>query len=85
MAAEHGGKDGWKIERCGLVKEGKEITAVVYGPCLICGSKDGKITSLEEADLYWLKDKYHLPERVLEVDGKLQATSYYPGERNHGR
>lgn len=85
MAAEHGGKDGWKIERCGLVKEGKEITAVVHGPCLICGSKDGKITSLEEADLYWLKGKYHLPERVQEVDGKLQATSYYPGERNHGR
>ena len=85
MAAEHGGKDGWKIERCGLVKEGKEITAAVYGPCLICGSKDGKITSLDEADLYWLKDKYHLPERVQEVDGKLQATSYYPGERNHGR
>ena len=48
-------------------------------------SKDGKITSLEEADLYWLKDKYHLPERVQEVDGKFQATSYYPGERNHGR
>ena len=85
MAAEHGGKDGWKIEHCGLVKEGKEITAVVCGPCLICGNKDGKITSLEEEDLYWLKDKYHLPERVQEVDGKLQATCYYPGELNHGR
>lgn len=85
MAVEHGGKDGWKIERCGLVKEGREIAAVAYGPCLICGSKDGKISSLEETDLYWLKDKYHLPERVQEVDGKLHATSFYPGERNHGR
>ena len=85
MAVEHGGKDGWKIERCGLVKEGKEIATVAYGPCLICGGKDGKISSLEEADLYWLKDKYHLPERVQEVDGKLQATSFYPGERNHER
>lgn len=85
MTMERGGKDGWKIERCGLVEEGKEITAVVYGPCLICGSKDGRITGLEDTDLYWLKDKYHLPERVQEVDGKLQATAYYPESRNHGR
>ena len=37
MAAEKGGKDGWKIERCYMKERGREILDVIAGTCFICG------------------------------------------------
>ena len=81
MAAERGGEKGWNIERCYMVEPGKEILAVINGPFLICDGSDRRIKSLPEVDLHMLRNQYYKPERIKEVEGKIQTETCYP-ERN---
>lgn len=85
MAAEKGGKDGWKVERCYLVEPGKEIQLIMRGPFLICDGSDQRIKSLSEVDRYMLRDKYYLPEQVAEKDGYIEVEPYRPKQRDHER
>lgn len=85
MAAEKGGNDGWKIERCYLIEPGKEIQAVIRGPFLVCDGSDQRIKSLSETDLHMIRDKYYYPERITEKDGQIHAETYRPKVRDHER
>lgn len=85
MAAEKGGKDGWKVERCYLVEPGTEILQVMKGPFLICDGSDQRIKSLSEIDRYMLYDKYYYPERTVEKGGKLDVETYRPQCDRDGR
>ena len=85
MAAEKGGKDGWKIERCYLVEPGKEIQLSMRGPFLICDGSDQRIKSLSEIDRHMLHDKYYLPERVAEKAGYIEVETYRPSRDRNDR
>lgn len=85
MAAEKGGKDGWKIEKCYLVEPGKEIQLIMRGPFLICDGSDQRIKSLSEIDRHMLHDKYYLPERTKEKAGYIEVETYRPKLREHER
>lgn len=78
MAAERGGSKGWKIERCHLVEPGKEVLQVMYGPFLICDGSNQRIQSLSDFDRHMLSDKYHYPEQIKEVGGKVEFETYRP-------
>ena len=85
MAAEKGGKDGWKVEKCYLVEPGKEIQLIMRGPFLICDGSDRKIKSLSEIDRHMLHDKYYHPERIQEKAGYIEVETYRPKQRGHER
>ena len=85
MAAEKGGKDGWKIEKCYLVEPGKEIQLIMRGPFLICDGSDQRIKSLSEIDRHMLHDKYYFPERMVEKNGKTDVETYRPQHNREER
>ena len=85
MAAEKGGKDGWKVERCYLVEPGKEIQLIMRGPFLICDGSDQRIKSLSEIDRFMLRDKYYHPEMITEKDGYIEVEPYRPKQRENER
>lgn len=78
MAAEKGGKAGWRIEKCYLVEPGREVLSVMRGPFLICDGSDLRIGSLSEIDRHMLHDKYYLPERMVVKNGKNDIETYRP-------
>lgn len=85
MAAEKGGADGWKVERCYLVEPGKEILSVIYGPVIICDGHDGRMHGLSETAMHMLRDKYYYPEHISKKDGQVQAEPYQPKPKEHER
>lgn len=78
MAAEKGGKDGWKVERCFLEERSREIMDVIAGTCFICGLSDGEPVSLtgEQAKRYMTKFRY--PERITFSGSQIVAIPYDP-------
>jgi len=85
MAAEKGGKDGWKVERCYIKEPGREILDIIAGPCFICDCSGENFGSLsaEQLDRYTKKFKY--PEQFLRMNGNFEAIQYKPQNKDHER
>ncbi len=82
MYNEHGGKDGWKIEKCYVKEIENEMIEIIAGDFFICyappESEDFKSLSDNLIDKYMELFKY--PERFCKVNGELTAKKVTPKE-----
>lgn len=80
MAEEYGGKDGWKIERCYMKEDSREIIDIIAGDFFIVRApKDTEsFQSLtpELAEKYLEQFKY--PERFFMTEGGIAAEKFEP-------
>lgn len=81
MADEHGGKEGWKIEKCYMKEDGnREMLDIVAGDFFICYApiNSEKFLNLPEnlADKYAERFKY--PERFFRNETGIVAVPFKP-------
>lgn len=85
MAAEKGGKDGWKVERCYVREPGKEILDIIAGTCFICACSDENFGSLSAEQISRYTAKYRYPERFIRVNGEIEAIPFKPANKDFER
>ena len=73
MAAEKGGKDGRKVERCYMREPGKEILDIIAGTCFICDCSGENFASLSPEQLNRYMAKYRYPEKFVRINGEIEA------------
>lgn len=78
MAAEHGGKDGWKVERCYTKLQTREMIEIMAGTFFICDCSGESFGSLSEEQLKKYTEMFKQPERFLRVNGEIFAVPYTP-------
>lgn len=81
MAVEHGGENGWEIERCCLMPTHREMADLICGTFFICdcsGSDFGSLTQ-EQADRY--AKEFRLPERFYREAGEVKAIPFDPSKQ----
>ena len=83
MADEHGGKDGWKIEKC-YVKDdsNREILDVIAGTFFIVYApfESEKFLSMPNELAQKYKEKFKYPERFSVTDDGIKVEPYTPTE-----
>ncbi len=85
MAAERGGEDGWKIERCYMREPGKEILDIIAGPCFICDCSGENFASLSPEQLNRFTSKYRYPEKFIRVNNEIEAIPFKPNNKDFER
>lgn len=85
MAAEKGGKDGWKIERC-YMKE-REMIEIMAGDFFICHApvSSEKFMSLPPDLGKKYSEKFRYPEKFVRTDDGIKAIPYKPAVRDMER
>jgi hypothetical protein len=78
MAAEHGGGDGWKVERCYTKLQTREMIEIMAGTFFICDCSGESFGSLSEEQLKKYTEMFKQPERFLRVNGEIFAIPYTP-------
>ena len=80
MAAERGGKDGWKIEKCFLVEDSKQISDIIHGDFFIANAnvEAEKYESLTHEQLVKFRNLFKYPERFTETEHGYTAEKYTP-------
>ena len=78
MAAEHGGKDGWKIERCYTKLQTREMVEIMAGTFFICDCSGESFGSLSDEQLKKYTEMFKHPERFLRINGEIFAVPYTP-------
>ena len=80
MSDECGGKDGWKIEKCYLEKDNKQMLDIIAGPFFMAHIPVGsdKFHSMPEhlAEKYRLK--FRFPERFYKDGNEIKAIPFKP-------
>lgn len=80
MQNEKGGKDGWKIERCYMKSDEKEMLDIIFGTFFICDCKNEHFGSLsKEQQEHYLKE-FRNPERFFRINDDIKAVPYEPRE-----
>ena len=85
MAAEKGGPNGWKVERCYTRERGREVLDVIAGACFICARGEESFASLTEAQARHLAEKFRYPERFVRTEAGIEAVPYKPKEQSKER
>lgn len=85
MAAEKGGEDGWKIERC-YMKE-REMIEIMAGDFFICHApiSSEKFMSLPPDLEKKYSEKFRYPEKFVRTDEGIKAIPYKPAARDMER
>lgn len=85
MAAEKGGKDGWKIERC-YMKE-REMIEIMAGDFFICHApiSSEKFMSLPPDLEKKYSEKFRYPEKFVCTDDGIKAIPYKTAARDMER
>ena len=78
MQAEHGGENGWKIERCYMKESEREMIEIIAGPFFICDCSGENFGSLNEDQLNKYTDMFKQPERFARVNGEIVAVPFTP-------
>ena len=78
MQNEKGGKDGWKIERCYMKSDEKEMLDVIFGPFFICDCSGSNYGSLNQEQIDRFMKQFENPERLIRMNGKLMSIPYKP-------
>lgn len=84
MAAEKGGKDGWKIERCYTKEPGGQIVDIVAGTFFVCDCSGESFGSLSDEQLRRYTEKFKNPEHFFRTAEGITAVPYTPKEKDHG-
>ncbi len=85
LAVEKGGADGWKIERCYMKEQGREIIDIIAGTFFICDCSGERLDSLNDEQLKRYEAKFRLPEDFLRIGGKIIAVPYKPKNKEKER
>ena len=86
MAAEMGGKDGWKIERCYMQEEPRMVDILVgdffiaYAP-----PESENFLSMPDDLAKKYEQKFHNPERFFRKDNEIVAIPYTPARDGQER
>ena len=78
MAAEHGGKNGWKVERCYTKLQTREMVEIMAGTFFICDYSGESFGSLSDEQLKKYTEMFKQPERFLRLNGEIHAVPYTP-------
>lgn len=78
MAAEHGGKNGWKVERCYTEVQTREMFDIIAGTFFICDCSGESFGSLSEDQLKKYTEMFKQPERFLQINDEIVALPYSP-------
>ena len=78
MQSEKGGKDGWKIERCYMNSDEKEMIDVIFGPFFICDCSGPNYGSLNQEQIDRFMKQFENPERLIRMNGTLMSVPYKP-------
>ena len=87
MADEMGGKDGWKIEKCFLVEDSREVADIIHGDFFIARSNvaDEKYSSLSSEQLLKYKRLFRYPERFHETAHGIEIEPFKPDRADKER
>lgn len=86
MKDEHGGANGWKIEKCYVYKDEKEIIDIISGNFLIVNAplESEHYESLSFGQLQKYRKKFENPEYFVRINGEITAIPYKADkEKNH--
>lgn len=85
MAAERGGKDGWKIERC-YMKE-KEMIEIMAGDFFICHApvSAARFMSLPPDLAKKYSEKFRYPENFFRTENGIKAVPFKPVSKDMER
>ena len=87
MADEMGGKDGWKIEKCFLMEDSREVADIIHGDFFIARSNiaDEKYSSLSSEQLLKYKRLFRYPERFHETAHGIEIEPFKPDRADKDR
>ena len=68
MAAEHGGKDGWKVERCYTKLQTREMIEIMAGTFFICDCSGESFGSLSEEQLKKYTEMFKVSEHITQEE-----------------
>lgn len=82
MVAEHGGEDGWKVERCFIQEESKrEIIDIIAGNFFICYAPIDReeLQSIPSEYIAKYEEKFKYPEQFIKgINGEIVVHPYNP-------
>lgn len=78
MADEHGGKNGWRVERCHIQEPAREMIDVVAGTFFVCDCSGENFGSLSEDQQKRFAELFKQPERFVKIAGEIVAIPYIP-------
>lgn len=80
MAAERGGKDGWKIEKCCLEDNSREMIEIMAGTFFIAYApiESEKFLSLPKELAEKYREKFKYPERFARINNEIVAVPFKP-------
>ncbi len=82
MAAEKGGENGWKIERCYMKENSREILDIIAGTCFICDCSGEDFGSLTEEQANRYAKQFKLPENFIRIGEEIHAIPFKPMEES---
>ncbi len=88
MAAEHGGKDGWKIERCYIKDDShREMLDIIAGKFFVCYAPfdSEKFQSLPDTLAKKYEKLFKNPERFFKQGSDIVAVPYKPASKEQAR
>lgn len=84
MAVEHGGKNGWQIERCYMKEDTRQMIDIIAGPCFICDCSGSDFGSLSDEQIKRYMEQFKYPEHFFRTADGIKAVPY-PPEKNQER
>ena len=80
MSAEHGGENGWKIEKCYMKENSREMLDIIFGQFFIAYApiESENFQSLPKNLAEKYKEKFKYPERIAKVNGEIVAVPFKP-------
>lgn len=87
MAAERGGKDGWKIEKCCLEQNPREMIEIMAGTFFIAYApiESEKFLSMPKELAEKYREKFKYPERFTKVNDEIIAVPFKPKNKEAER
>ncbi len=82
MAAEKGGENGWKIERCYMKENSREILDIIAGTCFLCDCSGEDFGSLTEEQANRYAKQFKLPENFIRIGEEIHAIPFKPMEES---
>ena len=78
MRDEHGGENGWRIERCYMKNPEREMLDVIFGPFFICDCSGENYGSLNQEQIDRFTKEFQYPEHLIRLNGELKSIPYRP-------
>lgn len=85
MQTEHGGENGWKIERCCMKNPERVMLDVIFGPFFICDCSGEDYGSLNQEQIDRFMKQFRYPERLIRLNGELKSIPYKPEPKHPER